>query len=1192
MNVEVDPSSIERAILLARQLQQRAAALQTPPERRQQAELERMLQTPGDLATLVQMTDQSFRSRTPARTVDQFTHILDVQGIPRFFSPINRALLFGFQSFGGWMPGVAVPLVKERMQQETANVVLPAETELLAEHLRSRTAAGLRMNVNFLGEAVLSEAEAARRMARYLDALRQPEIEVISVKISTLFSQISPLARDATVSTLCARLDPLYREAARQRFVRADGTSVPKFVYLDMEEYRDLSITAEAFMRTLDQPGMEGVSAGIALQAYIPDSAAMQRTIHEWACARVARGGAPVVIRLVKGANMEMERVEASLRGWPQAPFKTKRETDANYKRMIVDAMRPENLAAVRVGVASHNLFDVAFALVLALENGAGERVQIEMLEGMANHQRRAIEAETHDLLLYAPACRKADFVHAIGYLIRRLDENTGEENFLRHTFHLQVDSKEWSALERGFRDAFTAVSDVPRRTQDRHAALSDDARPEMKWSEFCNEPDTDFTLPQNVAWAEEITARWQTRTADVPLVVDGAEVREGRTQRECRDPSRPGVSLGPRVEAGDDDIERAVACARRDEDGWRAMTVDARSEILGKVAQELRRSRAELIGAALANGGKTIGEADPEVSESVDFVEFYRASARSLSALKQAVARGKGVVVVVSPWNFPIAIPCGGIAAALAAGNTVIFKPASASVLVAWELCACFWRAGVTRKTLQFLPCPGGGAGEKLVQHGGVDTVILTGGTHTALKMLAAKPALALLAETGGKNATIVTALSDREQAIRNVLHSAFSHSGQKCSATSLLLLEAEIYDDPAFRDALCEAVASLRVGSAWDFTTRIGPLISQPSGDLAWALTSLDDGEDWAVEPRAIDGHPQLWSPGVKYGVQPGSRSHRTEFFGPVLSVMRFTSLDEAIAIVNETGYGLTSGIESLDDREIEQWRAHIRAGNLYINRPTTGAIVLRQPFGGFGKSHVGPGLKAGGPNYLAPLLHFDERLVETPGRHIEHPRLNHLRMHLRGRAPAEPEMGRLITAIESYDDARRDEFSGEHDHFRLIGEDNFRRYLAFREVRIRIHPADTFFEIFARTCAAKAAGCRITISSPPDLELAAVSLLEELTHSWAGAIEFIEESDAHLANAIRQRRTRRVRYAAADRVPDSIREAAAETGFFIADAAVLAEGRVELLWYLREQSVSHSYHRYGNLGARMNGPRAETL
>ncbi|HMP07621.1 MAG TPA: proline dehydrogenase family protein, partial [Lacipirellulaceae bacterium] len=301
--------AVEQAVDLARRLQQRAGELQTAAERRQQAELDRMIQSPRDKATLVEITDQAFRAQRSPRAADQLVHILDVQGVPRFFSALDRTLLRGFQSFGSYLPGVAMPLVREKMHQETANVVLPAEEELLREHLQQRRAAGLRMNVNLLGEALLGEAEARRRLQAYLAALQRPEIEVVSVKISTIYSQISPLARTHTVEVLCDRLELLLRAAAKGRFTRADGSVVPKFVYLDMEEYRDLEITAEAFVRTLDRPGLEQAAAGIALQAYVPDSFAVQRRLTEWARQRVARGGAPVTIRLVKGANMEMERV-------------------------------------------------------------------------------------------------------------------------------------------------------------------------------------------------------------------------------------------------------------------------------------------------------------------------------------------------------------------------------------------------------------------------------------------------------------------------------------------------------------------------------------------------------------------------------------------------------------------------------------------------------------------------------------------------------------------------------------------------------------------------------------------------------------------------------------------------------------------------------------------------------------------
>ncbi|RIK77687.1 MAG: proline dehydrogenase, partial [Planctomycetota bacterium] len=687
------------AIGLARRLLQRARELQTPAERRQQAELDRMIQSPGDKATLVEITDQAFRARQSPRAVDQLVHILDVQGVPRFFSTLDRTLLRGFQSFGAYLPGVAMPLVKEKIEQETANVVLPAEEEHLREHLEQRRREGLRMNVNFLGEALLGEREAQSRLQSYLQALQRPEIEVISVKISTIYSQISALAREHSIEVLCDRLELLYRAAAKGRFERSDGAIVPKFVYLDMEEYRDKEITAEAFMRSLDRPGLEQAPAGIALQAYIPDSFATQRRITDWARERVARGGAPVTVRLVKGANMEMERVDASLRGWPLATFADKLDTDANYHRMLQYGMRPENLAAVHLGVASHNLFTLAYGLVLAARSQRLDAVQFEMLEGMANHQRRALAEIAQNMLLYAPACRQEEFVNAIGYLVRRLDENTGPDNFLRHAFNLQLDGPVWQRLERGFVESFARIaslSDSPRRSQDRSAEAevrgqwpavrnppSQPQRagasppPAATLSTFHNEPDADWSLPQNGRWASDVIESWRplhgARAADVPLVIAGQEQYDGGPLRRSIDPSRPGAVVANFRQATAADVDRAVACAAADESGWRRRSPRERTEILFRVAEELARRRGELMGAMLAEGGKLLSESDPEVSEAIDFCRFYALSAEELYETPRLALRGLGVVVVVSPWNFPLAIPCGGVAAALAAGNAVI---------------------------------------------------------------------------------------------------------------------------------------------------------------------------------------------------------------------------------------------------------------------------------------------------------------------------------------------------------------------------------------------------------------------------------------------------------------------------------------------------------------------------------------
>jgi RHH-type proline utilization regulon transcriptional repressor/proline dehydrogenase/delta 1-pyrroline-5-carboxylate dehydrogenase len=1176
--------SVQRAVALARRLMARAQELQTPQEKRQQAELERMMHHEEDKPTLVQITDQAFRSRRARRAADQLVHILDVQGVPRFFSAVERTLLRGFQSFGAYLPGVAVPLVKEKMREETANTILPAEPELLRAHLEARRAEGVRMNVNLLGEALLGEREARERLDRYLAALQEPTIEVISVKISTIYSQIDPLAHDHTVNALSERLERLYRTAARATFTRRDGTRVPKFVYLDMEEYRDQRITEDLFVRTLSRPGLEAISGGIALQAYLPDAWEVQQRITAWARTRVAAGGAPVVIRLVKGANMEMERVESSLRGWPLATYHQKADTDANFKRMLRHGMEAENLAAVRLGVASHNLFDLAYGLVLAVERNATDQVQFEMLEGMANHQRRALFEQAANLLLYAPASRRQDFVHAIGYLIRRLDENTGPENFLRHTFRLEVGSPEWLRLEDGFTSSFERIPGLrsrPFRTQDRRAPAT---RPAPANGGFVNEPDTDWSLETNQAWAESIRRRWidlhGEQAPRVPLVVDGAERRQGRALQDSLDPSRPGTVVARIAVASDTDLEEALASAALDRDGWRTRKAGERDTVLLAAAQLLRERRGDLMGAAMAECAKIFPESDPEVSEAVDFVEFYVRSAAAFRRLPGVQAEGHGVVVVVPPWNFPIAIPCGGVAAALAAGNTVIVKPSPDAAMTAYHMCACFWDAGVSRRALQFLPTAEVSQSANLVSDDRVDLVVLTGGTETAFAMLARKPTLNLLAETGGKNATIVTALSDRELAVKHVLQSAFGHAGQKCSATSLLVLEEEVFEDEAFRTMLVDGARSLRVGSAWDPRTRVGPLIRPPAPKLKRGLMELEQGESWALLPEGDEANPCLYRPGIRWNVQRAGDAHRTEYFGPVLAVMKARDLEEAIDLVNDTEYGLTSGLASLDEREQAAWRERVQAGNLYINRGTTGAIVLRQPFGGMKRSAFGPGIKAGGPNYVLQFMRHENA---APGTDAEVPDA------LRPFAEAVHADEMLRRALASYARAYAEEFGRVHDDVRLLGQDNLRRYLPVDDMSVRLHPDDSTFEILARVGAARVAGSRVTISHPDGVHMDWIRRLERATAAWAGGIEFVEEDDETLAGRMRGGGVTRLRYARRDRVPAEIFAVAARTGAFLCTHPVVAEGRVELLWYLREQSICHDYHRYGNLGNRADEPRA---
>jgi RHH-type transcriptional regulator, proline utilization regulon repressor / proline dehydrogenase / delta 1-pyrroline-5-carboxylate dehydrogenase len=1167
-----------RAVELAEALLREARAQQTAEEHARAAKLARMMADPHGKGLTIALADQAFRSHRPERIADQLAHLLARYGVPQYMDWWERVALLLGGAMAHYLPSLVVPPIVARLRHETQNVILPGEESELTRYLTERRRDGMRLNLNQLGEAILGETEAARRMEAYLALLARDDVEYISVKVSSVFSQIDLVAFRATVAQVAERLRRLYHAAARHRYTHPDGRVTAKFINLDMEEYRDLDLTVTAFTEVLDEAEFLPLSAGIVLQAYLPDSHRVQRALTEWAMARRARGGAPIKLRIVKGANLAMERIEAAVHGWAQAPYETKAEVDANYKRMLAYGFRPEHAEAVHLGVASHNLFDVAYGLALREARGVQPWVEFEMLEGMANHQARAVQARAGGLLLYAPVVRAEDFHSAIAYLVRRLDENTAPENFLRHVFDLEPGSADWLAERDRFLAAFAiaeSVSDAPRRTQDRRAEEQAPPIPRPPHAPFANAPDTDWTLSANRAWIDQVMAGWRARPPETIRLQIGGEFHAGAREAEGRDPSRPGQVAYRYALAGATDVDRALAVARAAQPSWGARSPLERGALLEAAAAALGWRRGDLIGAMIADGAKTVTEADAEVSEAVDFARYYaRTLLENAEELADCVMEPLGVVVVTPPWNFPLSIPAGGVLAALAAGNAVILKPAPEAVLVGAQLAQCLWEGGVPLSLLQLLPCPDDEVGRALVTDPRVGGVILTGSVETARLFLGWRPDLPLFAETSGKNAIIVTALADRDQAIRDLVRSAFGHNGQKCSAASLAICEAEVYDDEAFRRQLRDAAQSLAVGSAWEPTSRVTPLTQPPGAALRRALTVLDEGETWLLEPRPHGDNPQLWAPGIKVGVQPGSFFHLTECFGPVLGLMRADDLEHAIALANAPPFGLTSGIQTLDDREITRWVDQLEAGNLYVNRPITGAIVGRQPFGGWKASSVGPGAKAGGPNYVLELARW--RQASLPAADGE-PLPEALAAVLaRCLEPLDdPDLQALARAAAgSYARAWRRHFGVGHDPWAILGEDNLLRYRPCRRVLARgsTAKAEGAAALGRVILAAHVAGTLLIVSLAPDSGdadwVAACPGVETVVEAEAGFVERL----AHHAD------TERVR--AWEPLSTAARAAANGTGVTIIDAPVLANGRLELRFYLREQAVSRVRHRYGSV------------
>ena len=1168
----------QQAVTLAAQLLTTAQHQQTVRERAHAAKIARMMEDRQGKAMTMALADQAFRSHSPARIADQLKHLIDHYGVPHYFAAWEQAGLHLGGLIGEYIPHLVVPLVIAKLRHDTQSVILPSEEAELRAYLRQRYTAGTRLNLNQLGEAILGEEEAERRLQAYLALLARPDVEYISVKISSVVSQLQLTAFDQTVEAIKPRLRALYRAARTTEYITPSGQAVAKFVNLDMEEYRDLHLTVAVFRQILDEEEFLHHKAGIVLQAYLPDAHPLQRELTDWALQRRTRGGAAIKLRIVKGANLAMERVEAARHGWPQAPYQTKHEVDANFKRMVSYGCQPHHARAVNLGIASHNLFDIAYGLLLRAHFQVEDHIEFEMLEGMANHQARAVQQEAGGLLLYAPVVKQEDFHSAIAYLVRRLDENTAEENFLHDLFGLEVDGPTWDKQKEVFLSAVrdqAQVSIQPRRTQNRRTEVlrmsPEDA--------FRNEPDSDWSLRHNQRWLTEIVQRWRDRKLDsIPLQIAGQNIFHPYTGTGD-DPSRPGKSMYRYVQANVEQVEQAVAAAVKAEAGWAITPVVERKRLLVRCAEVLARYRGELIGAMILDGAKAAPEADAEVSEAIDFANYY---ARSFEQLSTECADCRfsplGAVLVTPPWNFPLAIPCGGVLAALMAGNTVILKPAPEAVLVGWQLCNRLWEAGIPHDVLQFVPAPDDGLGKALVTDSRIDGVILTGAYATGKLFQAWKPDIRLMAETSGKNSMIITALADHEQAIKDLVHSAFGHAGQKCSAASLAVLEAEVYDNPSFLRQLRDATASLHVGSAWDLRNTVTPLIREPGPELSRAQTRLDEGETWLLEPRRIDENPRLWSPGIKLGVQPGSFFHTTECFGPVLGLMRAENLEAAIALVNNSEFGLTSGLQSLDDREVALWKDRIEVGNAYINRSTTGAIVQRQPFGGWKKSVFGGGAKAGGPNYVLSLGRWRQR--ELPAQQLE-PRSDVIRrLHLfisigrKHGVLSDEEVALLGASARSYAHAWRTHFSQDHDPSQILGERNIFRYRPLKAMLLRIEHATTWLETAQVMLAAATCSVPLAISVASDSPIGpALRLLDSRNVSTVS----VEDEEA-LGKRLQTAQADRLR--ALQPVSQRIHHAANSVHIPIIDEPVLANGRLELRFYLREQVISQTTHRYGNI------------
>ena len=887
-----------------------------------------------------------------------------------YFASVDHALgglVFLAQALGAGT--LVAPLVRHNVVRLARRFIAEEKSETLVPVLEALRAEPAAFTLDVVGEATVSDREAETMEQRYLDLLRRlaaaarawqsiPQIDAgprgelprvnLSVKLSALCARFDPLDPD-TEASVKARLRTLFREAAR----------LDAALTVDMEQYAYKDLTLAIFRSLLEEEEFRSApAAAIAMQAYLRDSENDLNHLIRWAKERGRRIG----VRLVKGAYWDSEIAWAGQKNWPIPVFLEKAATDESYERLTRILL--ENYDIVDAAFGSHNLRSAAHAIVAAREFGVPDNgYEVQMLFGMAEPVRRALIQQGRRVRVYLPV---GELLPGMAYLIRRLMENTSNTSFLRQTY---AEGKRIEAL---------VAAPAPRRKSQAKATTPVDD------GAFRNEPPLNFSRGEEHArFAAALQDVERRLGEEYPLWISGRE-RKADHWIESLNPAAPDEIVGRAAGATAMDVEEAIAAAEAFFPSWRATPAEERAAILFRAAAIMRERRVELAAWEVFEVGKGWREADADVIEAIDYLEYYGREMIRLSAPRpmQRLAgesnvyfyEPRGVAAVIAPWNFPLAIPTGMTAAALVAGNCAILKPAEQSPVMGFHLVDILRSAGLPPLACQLVQ-GGGEVGAALVRHPAVHLIAFTGSREVGVEILrtASVPEpeqhhlKRVICEMGGKNAIIVDGDADLDEAIGDIIDSAFGYQGQKCSAASRLILIESLHDSLLTR--LIEAVKSLKIGPTREPRHTIGPVIEAAAKKRIADYIALGKREGTCVLEMPAPAQGYFVGPAIFVGIEPRHRLAQEEIFGPVLSVMRARDFDHALELANASAYALTGGVFSRSPANIERARRGFRVGNLYINRGITGAVVGRQPFGGFKLSGIGS--KAGGPDYLLQFL-----------------------------------------------------------------------------------------------------------------------------------------------------------------------------------------------------------------------------
>ncbi|MFP4324895.1 MAG: L-glutamate gamma-semialdehyde dehydrogenase [Desulfonatronovibrio sp.] len=897
---------------------------------------------------------------------------------------IPSVLKWGAKS-AGWGKGLAGKLMAKSIR---SNIESMAKQFIIGENIKQalKTLHKMRRDnfaftVDILGEATVSEEEGQQYQQSYLDLLDglakdadkwkaldgsgeydwgyAPKIN-ISIKPSALYSQARPSDFAGSVAAICQRLKPVALKA------REMGAHL----CIDMEQYKFKDITLEVYKRLRSDPDLRDFDQlAIVLQAYLQDTDKDLEELVSWS----RKEALPIAVRLVKGAYWDYETVIAKQNGWEIPVYTIKAETDAAFERQSRKILENSDICYYACG--SHNIRSIAAVMETARELGVPEkRYEYQVLFGMAEPVRKGLQKVAKRVRLYSPY---GEILPGMAYLVRRLLENTANESFLRQSF------AEKAEIDR-------LLQDPAILAQEERKSREETAKQQKKIPDFENQSLADFTLEsQREAFPQAIARVRREMGGDYPLLINNKEVHTD-DKLSTYNPADPDEIIGHVCQASTLEVDQALSGARQALPMWRDLSPQDRANYIFKAADIARKDIFNLSAWQVLEVGKQWSQAHGDVAEAIDFMEYYardmlrlgqpRRMGRAPGEVNHLFYQSKGIAAVISPWNFPLAISAGMTSAALVTGNCVLFKPAGVASVIGYGLAEIYRKAGIPDGVFHYIPGRGSIIGDYIVEHPDVSLIAFTGSMEVGLRIVnkasvvqpGQQQVKRVIAEMGGKNAIIIDDDADLDEAVLEVVYSAYGFQGQKCSACSRVIVLENIYDK--FVARLVEAAKSIKIGPAEDPANYMGPVVDKSARKNIMEYVELAKKEGNVLLTRDVPEHGCYVPLTIVDGITPQHRIAQEEIFGPVLAVMKAKDFDQAIDWANSTRFALTGAVFSRSPSNLEKARKDFRVGNLYLNRGSTGALVERQPFGGFKMSGVGS--KTGGPDYLIQFL--DPRCV----------------------------------------------------------------------------------------------------------------------------------------------------------------------------------------------------------------------